>query len=69
MKNSEVFKASDDMQTIGMSFFYVLVFLGLLAVIIGILGAVTAKCQSKCCSYCVSKKIKNFAFMVKMAKL
>lgn len=54
MKNAEVFKASDDMKTIGMAFFYVLVFLGLMAVIVGLLGAVTAKCHGRCCSCCVS---------------
>lgn len=53
MKNNELFSSSEDMKTIGMAFFYILLFFGVLAVFMGVCGAITAKCDSRKCSYCV----------------
>jgi len=44
--------------------FYILVAFGIFAVILGLLGLVTAKCYNKCCSCCVSKEdLTDFCLM------
>jgi hypothetical protein len=58
MKNNELFTSSEDMKTIGMAFFYILLFFGVLAIFLAVLGGVTARCDSKKCSYCVSDFMK-----------
>jgi hypothetical protein len=53
VKKAEVFQGDDNMKLVGTSVFYVLVFLGIVSVAIGILGAITAKCYNRWCSGCV----------------
>lgn len=52
MKKAEIFQGSDDLKLIGTVVFYILVFFGIFATVLGLLGLITAKCYNKCCSCC-----------------
>ena len=45
------------MQAIGTYLFYIILFIGIIAAVIGILGVISAKCHNKCCSICVSPSL------------
>jgi hypothetical protein len=54
VKKAEVFQGSEDLKMIGTSIFYVLIFFAIMVVILGVLGAITARCYNRWCSACVS---------------
>jgi len=54
VKKAEVFQGSEDLKMIGTSVFYVLIFFAIMVVILGVLGAITARCYNRWCSACVS---------------
>ena len=58
-KNSKIFQANDQFKMAGRLFFYLLLFFGIIVVIIGALGLVTAKCHNRLCSACVRKSNDN----------
>jgi hypothetical protein len=62
MKKSEIFQGGEDLKLIGMVVFYILVFFGIFAVVLGLLGLITAKCYNKCCSCCVSLVFKELSY-------
>ncbi len=53
VKKAQVFQGSDDLKIVGTSVFYVLIFFAIMVVILGILGAITARCYNRWCSACV----------------
>jgi len=53
VKKASVFQSNDDLKIVGNAVFYILIFFGILIVILGILGAITAKCYNPWCSVCV----------------
>jgi hypothetical protein len=54
VKKSEIFDTNEDFRKVGDMLSTVIIIFGIAAVVIGILGAVTAKCFKKCCHCCVS---------------